>query len=113
MKPTALMTRWQGLPETAIRRLQAEKLARYLRDVVLPFSAHYRELFRQHGLTADNLRTLADLRRFPFTSKADLLNTPDNPQKARDFIVIPDERALARRSATIARGFLTGRDRAN
>ena len=105
------MTRWQGLPEAAIRRLQAEKLARYLRDVVLPFSAHYRELFRQHGLTADNLRTLDDLRRLPFTSKADLLNTPDNPQKARDFIVIPDERTLARRPSTLARALLTGRAR--
>ncbi len=109
MKPTALTTQWQALSKDAIRRLQAAKLARYLRDVVLPFSAHYRELFQEHGLTANDIRTLDDLRRLPFTSKADLLNTPDKPQKAKEFIVIPDERILARRPSTIARALLAGR----
>jgi len=42
--------RWQRLPEAVIRRAQAEQLRSYLREVVLPFSQHYRELFRQHGL---------------------------------------------------------------
>jgi phenylacetate-coenzyme A ligase PaaK-like adenylate-forming protein len=60
-------------------------------------------------LSADNIRTLDDLRRLPFTSKADLLNTPDHPQKAKDFIVIPDEQVLARRPSTIARALFTGR----
>jgi len=58
--------------------LQVEKLRDYLRRVVLPFSGHYRQLFREHGLTADSIRSLDDLRRIPFTSKADLLNTPNN-----------------------------------
>lgn len=109
MTPTLLKTRWQQLPELTIRRMQAEKLRRYLRDVVLPFSAHYRELFRTHGVDADSIRSLQDLERLPFTSKADLLNTTENPQKSRDFVLIPDRNVLARRPSTVLRALLTGR----
>ena len=109
MNTQLLTTNWQRLPEATIRALQAERLHRWLRDTVLPFSAHYRELFRQLKLTADDFRSLDDLRRLPFTSKADLLNTPDNPQKARDFLLIPDRNVLSRRPSTILRALLRGR----
>jgi phenylacetate-CoA ligase len=35
-------------------------------------NAHYRRAFAQAGVTPDDLRSLADLARFPFTAKADL-----------------------------------------
>ena len=95
MNPRLLKTQWQALPEKTIRRLQAEKLRQYLRQIVLPFSAHYRDLFRQHGLTADSIRSLEDLQRLPFTSKTDLLNTTDHPQRARDFVLATAQRAEA------------------
>ena len=104
MKTSPLTTNWQRLPEKAIRALQADKLRRYLRDTVLPFSAYYGELFQQHGLSADSIRTLEDLQNVPFTSKADLLNTPDHPQRMRDCLLIPEKRQLARRPTTILRG---------
>ena len=112
MNPRLLKTQWQALPEKTIRRLQADKLRHYLRRVVLPFSAHYRDLFRQHGLTADSIRSLEDLQRLPFTSKTDLLNTPDHPQRARDFVLAPDPHVLSRRPATILRALRHGRDEA-
>jgi len=111
MNPHLLSTQWQTLPEPVIRRLQARKLQRYLRDVVLPFSAHYRELFHEHGLAPDSIRSLHDLQRLPFTSKADLLNSPDHPNRVRDFLLIPDERVLAHRPATILNALLHGRAR--
>jgi len=98
------------LPEKIVRELQAEKLRRYLRTTVLPFSRHYRELFRDNNLTADSFRTLEDLRRVPFTSKADLLSAPDHPRKIRDFILVPDKEELARRPSTILRAFVHGRE---
>jgi phenylacetate-CoA ligase len=107
-----LKTRWQQLPEKAVRQLQVEQLRDYLRRVVLPFSAHYRDLFREHGLTADAIRSLEDLRRVPFTSKADLLNTPDNSQKAREFVLIPEQQVLSRRPSTIVKALLHGREEA-
>jgi phenylacetate-coenzyme A ligase PaaK-like adenylate-forming protein len=110
MNPKLLTTRWQELPEQVIRRLQTEKLRHYLRQVVLPFSAHYRELFQQHGLSADSIRSLEDLQRLPFSSKTDLLNTPEHPQRVRDFLLIPDQNVLARRPATILRALCHGRE---
>lgn len=109
MRTTLLTTQWQRLPERVIRRLQAEKLRHYLRTAVLPFSAHYQEVFRQRGLTADSIRTLEDLRDVPFTSKADLLNTPARPQRAKDFVLVPDPHVLTRRPSTIARALMFGR----
>jgi phenylacetate-CoA ligase len=109
MSTKLLTTNWQRLPEATVRALQAERLHRWLRDTVLPFSAHYRELFRQLKLTAAAFRSLDDLRRLPFTSKADLLNTPDNPQKARDFLLVPDRNILSRRPTSILGALLHGR----
>ena len=82
----------------------------YLRAVVLPFSAHYRKLFRERGLTADSIRSLDDLAKLPFTTKADLLNTPEKPDRFRDFVLVPDEKILSRRPGTIFRALLNGRE---
>ena len=109
MNTSVLTTHWHKLPEKIVRNLQAEKLRRYLRTTVLPFSSHYRELFRENNLDADSFRTLDDLQRLPLTSKADLLSTPDNPKKIRDFILAPDKAQLARRPSTILQALLHGR----
>ncbi len=111
MNTTLLKAKWSHLPESVIRRLQAEKLRHYLRRVVLPFSTHYGELFRRAGLGAECIRGLEDLQRLPFTTKADLLNTPDNPQRTKDFVLIPDQRELARRPSTILSALISGRER--
>ena len=109
MNGSILQAQWQRLPETAVRRLQAAQLRRFLSAVVLPFSAHYRKMFEERGLTADSFRTIEDLRHLPFTTKADLLNTADQPQRFKDFIVVPDEKVLARRPGTMARALAHGR----
>jgi len=101
---------WPQWREADVRRRQAKRLAQYLRAVVLPFSAHYRNLFRERGLTADSIRSLDDLALLPFTSKADLLNTADQPEHFRDFITVPDEKILARRPGTICRALVRGRE---
>ena len=67
--------------------------------------AYFRRTF------VEERRWLDDLRKIPFTSKADLVNTPDNPHRSRDFLIIPDQRALSRQPATILRALLHGRDR--
>lgn len=104
-------SRWPQLGEAATRAMQEAKLRRYLRDVVLPFSPHYRELFRSLGLSAGDIRSVEDLRRLPFTSKADLLPTREQPARYRDFVLAPDPQELARRPRTILRALLHGRAR--
>jgi phenylacetate-coenzyme A ligase PaaK-like adenylate-forming protein len=109
MSTPSSMTPWPPLPEAEVKRRQAAKLRRYLRDVVVPFSAHYRELFKRLNLRADSFRSLDDLRRLPFTSKADLVLLPDQAQRARDYLLIPDQAVLARRPSTLLRALLQGR----
>src|SRR6266498_131729 len=110
MNPSLLRKRWHQLPEAAVRRLQAEHLRHYLRTVVLPFSPRYGKLFREHGLEADSIRTLEDLQRVPFTTKADLLGSAEHPQRFRDFMLVPDPQQLARRPGTIIRALTRGRE---
>ena len=102
--------RWHSLTEPIIRRWQEARLGEYLRTTVLPFSAYYRKLFAEHGLKPESIRTLDDLRHIPFTSKTDLLSTPAEPQRFRDFILIPDQKLLARRPSTIFRALAHGRE---
>ncbi len=104
-----LRTRWDSLPKNQIERLQMRQLRRYLRSCAVPFTAFYRNAFAEAGIDIASLRSYADLRQIPFTSKADLLPEHDNPKKSRDFIIIPDPQTLARRPSTIARALLRGK----
>ena len=54
-----------------IATLQLERLKRTLRQVY-DNVAHYRKAFDDAGVQPDDLRSLADLGKFPFTTKADL-----------------------------------------
>jgi phenylacetate-CoA ligase len=109
MNTNLLHTHWQRLPERTVRKLQAEKLRHYLDSTVIPFSKHYREMFQKRGISANSIRSLEDLEGLPFTSKLDLLNTPENSQRARDFVLIPDEQVLRSRASTIIRALFTGK----
>ncbi|MBV9658949.1 MAG: AMP-binding protein [Verrucomicrobia bacterium] len=111
MIPPPLLKRWNSLDRATLLAYQGRALHRYLRDCVLPFSKHYAAVFRERGLKADDFRSVDDLAKLPFVSKTDLLPTPENPQRARDFALIPDPRVLARRPATILRALTRGRAR--
>ncbi len=108
MKTTRLTTSWPALPRKTVRTLQAARLRAYLRDIVLPFHPHYREVFAQHGLTWHSIRSLDDLAQIPFSSKADLAGGSDQVKK---FVITPDQKQLVRRPSTIARALLRGRGR--
>jgi phenylacetate-coenzyme A ligase PaaK-like adenylate-forming protein len=105
MNAKRLKTCWHKLPRQTLRELQAKQLRTYLRDVVLPFHSHYRDLFRQHGLAWRVIEKLEDLQEIPFTSKKDLAG---GAEKTRGFVIAPDPKQLARRPLTILRGLLTG-----
>ena len=108
MKRDRLSRHWHTLPRETLRALQARRLRAYLRDVVLPFHAHYRELFAKHGLGWRDFQTLEDLARVPLTSKRDLAG---GPEITKSFVITPDTHVLSRRPSVIARGILQGRGR--
>lgn len=109
MNASLLQKHWQKLPENKVRELQAEKLRQYLRKVILPFSPHYGRVFAERNLDFAALRTLDDLHRLPFTTKADLLPAPDQPERFKDFILSPSPQALAHRFNTVWRAAVHGR----
>lgn len=111
MNTKVLTTQWQQLPERPTRALQLVKLRRYLRETVLPASAQYREMFRRLGITAEDIRSYEDWARVPFTYKNDLIATPENPLKARDFLLLPDRNQLSRRFSTLLHALLHGREK--
>ena len=105
-----LWEHWHNLPEALVRQKQAARLRQFLRDAVLPFSAHYGKMFRENRLTADSIQSLDDLAKIPFSSKADLLNTRENPNRTSEFMLIPDEKILSRRPGTICKVMFQGRN---
>lgn len=111
MSTSALTRRWDRLDRETARALQGRQLHRFLRDCVLPFSAHYRQVFAEHHLTADDIRSVEDLGKIPLSSKQDLLPTPDHPRRSLEFVLVPDPAALAKRPTVIARALLHGRAR--
>jgi phenylacetate-coenzyme A ligase PaaK-like adenylate-forming protein len=90
-----------------LRNWQLARLRNYLRDVVAPFSAHYRRVFAEEKFDSSSLRTADDLRRIPFSAKASFATGPD---AVREFVLVPDKAVLSRRAGTIARALLRGRD---
>jgi phenylacetate-CoA ligase len=96
------------------RELQNRLLRRYVRHQ-LPFSPYYRALFEKSKIGFDDIKTVDDLKRIPFTSKADIAPTVQEPTKPRQFILQPDEKlikqyASKRTLANILFGKLTKQD---
>ena len=73
--------------------LQDRRLRKYVRHQ-LPFSPYYRALFEKHKIGFDDIKTVDDLKRIPFTSKADIAPTVEDPVKPRQFILQPDEKLI-------------------
>ncbi|MCF6312191.1 MAG: AMP-binding protein [Verrucomicrobiales bacterium] len=103
-----LRKNWAQLDRDQMQDLQLKQLRRFLKQTVLPFSKHYRELFHQHGLSPEDLQSWGDLSKIPFTSKKDLLSSPEHPDRSKDFVIIPDEALLKRRPETIFRALTRG-----
>ncbi|MFN0243257.1 MAG: phenylacetate--CoA ligase family protein [Planctomycetota bacterium] len=84
---------WSALARTSRRELEALQnaaLARHVREELYPFSAHYRRVFDEARVSPRDIRTVADLRRLPFTTKQDLLAAQSDAQRKRDFVLIPN-----------------------
>jgi phenylacetate-CoA ligase len=87
------MDPWQNiakLSRTDLQTLQNRKLHHFITRHLYPFSAHYQHIFKHHKINPYSIKTIADLQRLPFTSKKDFID-PNNPRKAIDFILQPDQ----------------------
>jgi phenylacetate-CoA ligase len=94
MSDTPLVRNWDRLTLAQQRELQLRKLRHFLATQVKPFSPYYRELFERHRVDPRSIRELGDLRRLPFTSKADLVPSESDPSGARKLILQPDAASI-------------------
>ena len=99
---------WPQHPQS-LRDWQLARLRTYLRDTVLPFSAHYGRLFAKERIDPSMLRSPADLARIPFTTKLDFLPGQEGADPVRDFVLMPDKAVLSRRFSSITKALLHGR----
>ena len=59
--------RWDRLRPQEQIDLQLRKLRHFLRYQVLPFHPHYREVFETEGIAPEDIQSLTDLGRIPFS----------------------------------------------
>jgi len=104
-----LTTHWDTLKADELRHLQGKRLHGFLKNHVVPFSGYYGKAFHDAGLDPDEIRTVEDLTKLPFSSKRTLISSEDGTPLTRDFVLVPDEKILARRPSTILRAMRHGR----
>ena len=88
------MNSWQTIDQLSpeeIHNLQNKKLHSFISNYIYPFSPYYQRLFDQNHVDPKKIRSVKDLSQIPLTSKKDLLDTPDQPNRFKDFILQPDE----------------------
>lgn len=109
MKHHKLTTRWDHIDGSDLEKLQLKQLRHFLGHKVLPFSRYYGDLFQRIGATAEDITSLEEWSKIPFTSKEVLLPDEDGTSRAKDFILIPDPEILRKDPSVIARTLLRGR----
>src|SRR5690242_16960655 len=62
----------ETLPRAELERLRCERLTALV-QAILPSNEFYARKFAAAGLTAEDVRTPTDLKRLPFTTKAELV----------------------------------------
>lgn len=72
------------------------RLHRFINEELYPYSPFYRRLFDTNKIDPKSIRTLDDLRRIPFTTKADIAPTADNPTRHLDLVLQPDAEKIRR-----------------
>ena len=59
----------ETMPREQLRELQLQRLKKTVS--IAANSPYYKKVFQEHGITADSIRSIEDIRKIPFTTKAD------------------------------------------
>ncbi len=105
----------QRAPASELKAMQNAQLARFVRQELFPFSRHYRRIFESAKVRPEQIRTVDDLRRLPFTVKKDLLDAQLDPERRYDFVLQPSPEIIRRewplwRKAKLALGGAAARE---
>lgn len=88
------MEKWDKLSKMSrkeIRDMQDRKLRAFLANQIYQYSPYYSRILREQKIDPLKVKGLDDLHQLPFTYKWDIAPNDDEPQKAKDFVIRPDE----------------------
>lgn len=88
------MENWEKLskmPYKEIKDMQDRKLRAFIANQIYLYSPYYSKLLKEENIDPFKVKGIDDLRHLPFTYKWDIAPTDEEPQKAKDFIIRPDE----------------------
>ena len=74
-----------------IKDMQDRKLRAFIANQLYLYSPHYSELLKENKIDPFKIKGIDDLRHLPFTYKWDIAPTDEEPQRAKDFVIRPDE----------------------
>ena len=60
----------ETMPTEQLRALQLQRLKKTIQ--IASHSPYYKKVFSEHGITSDSIQKLEDIRKIPFTTKADM-----------------------------------------
>jgi phenylacetate-CoA ligase len=88
--------KWDKMSFDEQKEYRDRKLAYFVRTQLYPYSPFYRKLFDDNKVDPSDIRGVEDLRRLPFTYKADIAPDQEAPDRFREFILQPDEELIGK-----------------
>lgn len=104
------MENWDKLckmPYKQIKEMQSRKLRAFIGNQLYLYSPYYSKLFKKQKIDPFKIKGVDDLRHLPFTYKWDIAPTDEEPQKAKDFVIRPDEE-VSEKYGHLAKMSMTG-----
>jgi phenylacetate-coenzyme A ligase PaaK-like adenylate-forming protein len=83
-------------PWREIQDLQNRNLQYFITRKLYPFSPFYRKLFDQNQINPNEIKTVQDLQKIPFTTKKDFIDTQrdESPSRRLAFVLQPNEELI-------------------
>ena len=85
---------WDRMSFEEQREYRDRKLSWFVRSNLYPFSPFYRKAFDDARVSPDDIRRVEDLRKLPFTYKADIAPSAEDPYRYQKFVLAPEEKAM-------------------
>lgn len=85
---------WDRMSFEEQREYRDRKLSYFVRTELYPYSPFYRKVFDEAKLAPEDVRGVDDLRRLPFTYKADIAPSQDDLNRYERFVLKPDEEKI-------------------
>jgi len=82
---------WDRMTLKEQKEYRDSKLSYFIRTQLYPYSPFYKEMFDENGVKPEDIRKVEDLGKLPFTYKADIAPTAEEPSRFQKFVLQPED----------------------